>query len=437
MLANWRARLFIVAVLWVATVLALVMWLGGQQDHQLSIAAGPAESETFKYLAVVAEVLNERDNGLYLTVFETGGTRENMELIEVGRIDVATVQADARVPGEALGVARLYPDAYHLIVNATAGIDHFPDLRGKRVAIPPEASSQNASFWFLADHYHLEPTSLIALPMSADASNFAMLNDQVDAVFRVRAPGNRRIRELIGDNTMKIVPIEQARALALKQPALSPNYIPRGSYRGSPPLPVEDLPTVVLDLLLVASEKVPEPVAYLLTQELFEARSEIVARNPLAGFLTALDEGASGAIPAHPGARRYFDREKPGAFQQHARLLSLFLYAAVLLSSAGLALRSRWLRTRRVRMGDFNKRLMQIAEDARQTSDYDTLRGHKNLLMDILSEVIGDLDHDKVSQEEFEHFSFTWQAVDALVRDQLMIYKIPATNGTEPGGTAV
>jgi TRAP transporter TAXI family solute receptor len=431
-LANWRARLFLVAVLWVATVLALVMWLSGQQDEQLSIAAGPAESETFKYLSVIAEVLNERDNDLHLTVFETGGTRENMALIESGLIDVATVQADARVPAEALGVARLYQDAYHLIVNAAADIQQISDLRGKRVAIPPEASSQNASFWFLVDHYQLNPESMVALPMSADAANFAMLNDQVDAVFRVRAPGNRRIRELIGDKTMKMVPIEQARALALKQPALTPNYIPRGSYRGSPPLPAEDLPTVVLDLLLVASENVPEPVAYRLTQELFDARPEIVARYPLAGFLAALDEEASGAIPAHPGARRYFDREKPGAFQQHARLLSLFLYAAVLLTSAGLALRSRWIRARRVRVGDFNKRLMQLAEDVRDTTDYHTLRGYKNRLMDILSEVVSDLDHDKVSQEEFEHFSFTWQAVDALVRDQLMMDRLAGANAPRP-----
>ena len=32
-----------------------------------------------------------------------------------------------------------------------------------------------------------------ALPMSASAANFAMEQEQIDAVFRVRAPGNRRI----------------------------------------------------------------------------------------------------------------------------------------------------------------------------------------------------------------------------------------------------
>ena len=47
MLASRRIRLLLVLVLWIATVLALVLWLGGRQQHRLSIAAGPADSETF------------------------------------------------------------------------------------------------------------------------------------------------------------------------------------------------------------------------------------------------------------------------------------------------------------------------------------------------------------------------------------------------------
>ena len=353
------------------------------------------------------------------------GGGENMDLLASGQIDIAAVQADAKIPEQALGIARLYPDAYHLVVNAESGIAHFSQLRGKRVAIPPAASAQNASFWFLADHYRLSEDVLSALPMSAEAANFAMLHNQVDAVFRVRAPGNRRIRELIGDHTMQIVPIEQSQALSLKQPALAAGYIPRGSYRGYPPLPEEDLPTAVLDRLLVASRELDAATAYRFTRDLFDARSEIMSRYPLGGFISALDADANSALPAHPGARQYFDREKPGLLAQNARLASAGLYLVVLMFSGLIALRSRWLKARRLRMGDFNARLMKIAEGARDNHDLRALVNYKNALMDILGEVVSDLDQEKVSQEEFEHFSFTWQAVDALVRDQLMLLSLP------------
>ncbi len=71
-------------------------------------------------------------------------------------------------------------------------------------------------------------------------------------------------------------------------------------------------------------------------------------------------------------------------------------------------------------MADFNERLMDIADASRASNDQHELMQAKLKLMDILGEVVSDLDHERVSQSEFEHFSFTWQAVDALVRDKLL-----------------
>lgn len=434
MLASLRLRLLLVLILWMATIVAIVLWLGGQQEQDISIGAGPAGSESFELLSAVADVLNEADHRFTISVFETGGTVENMDLLARGQLDMGSVQADASLPEEALGIAQLYPDAYHLVVNASAGIKLVPQLRERRIAIPPTASAQDGSFWFLMQHYGLAAEDMAAQPMSSEAANFAMLQGQVDAVFRVRAPGNRRIRELIGDKTMEIVPINQAQALSLKQPALSPGVIPRGSYRGHPALPRVDLPTVVLSRLLVASAALPDQLVYRFTRAMFESRNEIAARVPLAGFLSPLGEDAAGMMPVHGGAQQYFDREKPSIVSQNARLVSAMLYAIVIVFSGILALRSRWRRARRVRMGDFNKRLMKIAEHVRSDHDQQNLLTHKSELLDILAEVVDDLDQEKVSQDEFEHFSFTWQAVDALLRDQTLLYSVAANESVTSKG---
>jgi TRAP transporter TAXI family solute receptor len=420
-LENIRVRLLLVVTVWVLTLVALVFWLSGREQQNITIGAGPAGSEGFLLMSAIADVINEMDKGFTVSVFETGGTVENMELLELGQLDMGTAQADAVLPEEALGVAVLYSDAYHLVVSAASGITHVAELRGHRIGIPPADSAQNTSFWLMAEHYGLGDADITALPMSAEASNFAMAQRQVDAVFRVRAPGNRRIRELIGDKTMALVPVDQAAALSLKQPALAAGNIPRGSYRGYPTLPAEDLPTVVLSRVLVASSDLPPPLVYEFTRIVFEARSEIVSRAPLAGFIAPLMTDGTSQVGTHPGARQYFDREKPGALQQNARLMSALLYALAILFSALLALRSHWQKVRRVRMGDFNKRLMAIAEQARVTIDKVKLQEYKSQLMAMLGEVVKGLDQEKVNQAEFEHFSFTWQAVDALVRDQMML----------------
>jgi TRAP transporter TAXI family solute receptor len=419
LLSNFRFRLLLVLIFWLVTVVALLTWVGGRQKVDLAFAGGPLGSEGYIVATAIAAELNAGDSNFRISVFETGGSSESKLLLETGQIDIASLQADTAVPEEVRSIARLFPDAYHLVVNTSAGIKHFSDLRGHRVAIPPAASAQNASFWFLADHYRIQAEDFQARPMAADAANFAMLEGQVDAVFRVRAPGNPRIRELIGANEMEIVPIEQAEALSLKQPALSPGNIPRGSYRGYPPLPRDNLPTAVLDRILVTRADLPANVIFELTESIFEARSALVARSPLAGFISSLD--ADNSIPLHPGARQYYDREKPGVIQQNARLASALLYLLVLVGSGVIAVRSRWMRARNQRITDINERLMEIAEATRATENVQELSAYKNQLMDILREVVVDLDKNLVSQKEFEHFSFAWQAVDALVRDQMAI----------------
>ena len=84
-------------------------------------------------------------------------------------------------------------------------------------------------------------------------------------------------------------------------------------------------------------------------------------------------------------------------------------------------------------MGGFNQRLMDIATTVGGETDPGALARNKQTLVEILGEVISDLDREKVSQDEFEHFSFTWQAVDALVRDQMTLARDANPASTEEG----
>ena len=418
-LLSSRLRILLIGLVWLAAIVAMVLWLGGTRLVRVTIAGGPSGSETLVLTQAIAKSINEAKIGIKVMVFETGGSTENLRLLENRRIDMGTLQADTPASNGVLGVATLYNDAFHLIANDKAQIESFADLPGHRIAIPPETSGQFNSFWFLARHYGLDPSSINAQPMAENAANFAMERGQVDAVFRVRAPGNHAIRELIGDKDLHLVPIEQSEALALLQPAIAPGVIPLGSYRGYPALPRADLDTAIVARLLVVRSDMDRELAYKLTKAIYSLRSEIMESSKLAGFIGPLPDDSESVITAHPGARNYYDREKPGLMQQNARLVSAMLYMIAIVFSALLALRTHWVRSRRMRMHDFNKQLMEIAAGARRESAVAELLQRKYQLVDMLQEVVGDLEREKVSQEEFEHFSFTWQAVDALVRDRL------------------
>ncbi len=316
-------------------------------------------------------------------------------------------------------MASLYYDAYQLIVREESSVLAFADLRGLRIAVAPTDSGQNRSFWFVARHFGLDADEVIALPMSEAAADFAMIHGQVDAVFRVRTPGNRAIRKLVGKHPMRIVPISQPEALALAQPSVSAGIIPIGSYRGYPPLPPEDLTTAVLERLLVVRADLDSDIVWDLTRVLFERRANLVAATKLAGFIRPLGDTERLPYPIHAGAQLYYNREKPGFLQQNARTLSGMLYVLAVLTSALVALRTRYVRARRVRMGNYNLELMDIAEQVRRTTSQEGLHAIKDHLVRILRRVVEDLDGERVTQDEFQHFSFTWQAVNTLVRDRL------------------
>ncbi len=412
-----RYKLIVVAAVWLATLVGLGVWFERAQTEHISIAAGPRDGEAFALAQAIADELRASRGDWRVDVLETASSGDNIRLLEEGHVSFATTQADQELSPATRLVAILYPDAFQLLVRADSGIRSFPDLAGRSVAIPPKGGSQYRSFWFLAEHYGLDPTSLRALPMSTEAADFAVQEGSVDAIFRVRAAGNRAIQELIRGHPMELIPITHGAALALAVPALRPGTIPEGSYRGDPPLPERDLATVAVRRLLVASAALDADLVRAVTALIFEKRAALVAATPLAGYIAEPDAAARITLPVHPGAQRHYDREKPAFWQRHARVVAPSLYVLVLLGSGFLALRARWVSSHKDRVDHYNEELLALCERARNGTSAE-ISEVKGRMVDILQQVIEDLDRDRVTPEEFSYFSFTWQAVESVVRDR-------------------
>jgi TRAP transporter TAXI family solute receptor len=391
------------------------------RQRTLTIAAGPASGEAFQLASTIADVLKNIPLDVHIEVFETRGSAENVHLLETGQVDLATLSNNTVIRGGISTVAHLYSDAFQLLVAADSGIDAVHDLIGKRVAIGSKGSGQHDSFWLLAEHYELTEKQLNALPISDEAADFGLQQGYVDAIFRVRTPGNDVIRGLIQDFATEIVPITHSRAMSLRVPALSEGVLPEGAYRGHPPLPANDVSTPVLERLLVARDELDADLIHDFTKALFDARPQLAQRNRLGGVISAPRENERASFPIHPGALRYFDREKPTLLQQNARMMSALLYVVAILTSAFIALRGRYQRSRHVRVNEYNEQLMVIVSEARHLDDRHKLLELRDTLAGILGTVLADLNEGNVAKDDFDHFTFAWQAADAFVSDQIML----------------
>jgi TRAP transporter TAXI family solute receptor len=421
MLRKLNLFLILILLLLAAGIVGYLFY-DKQQTDSLIVAAGARNSEGFQLVQAIAEVVNANHPEISLDVIETGGSLDNSRLLSEGYADLATFQSDASSSNRARLVANLYPDAYQLIVNRSAGIKGVADLRGKSVALPSRGSAQYTSFWFLAGHYGLDESSIQGLPMSNRSAEWALISNAVDAVFRVRAPGDATVKQLVERADITLVPIEQAPAMHLRNSSIQPGRIPKGSYRGYPPLPEQDLETASVTRMLVAAKEVPEEIIYDITAVLFERRRELSELSPLASLIAAPSTASGTTLPLHEGSARYFDREKPDIWTEQADLLRTVLSLLAIFASMTFGFRNWFQGVQKNRADGYNRDLLSLLESAKQgehPADH-----YREALGDILVRVIEDMDNDRISGDGFDEFSFTWQAVSK------MLDNIPAT--TEP-----
>ena len=218
-------------------VLALVVgWTLYQrnQKHNLTIAAGARSGESFALAQALKTVAERHHPRLKITVRETAGTAENLDLLERKAAQLAAAQADVPAGPSARLVALLYVDVFQLLVQNDSRIRWFPDLAGKRIALPRKGG-QYQSFLKVAEHFGLSASDFHFLDDDLSTEAFAL--GEADAIFRVRALGNPAIRELAHNGRIRLIGVQQAAAMKIMIPSLDPAVIPEGAYRGNPPIP--------------------------------------------------------------------------------------------------------------------------------------------------------------------------------------------------------
>lgn len=413
------SRTGMIAALALALVLFLLLRevLSGSSMPVLRVAAGPKSGEPYKVAAAIASVVNARTDAFRLEVLATTDSQGSALRLTVSEAELALVQSGVVGRNNIALVAKLYPDMYQLLVRRGSGIKTIKDLEGRNLALPPVFSGQYRAFWVLANHYGLTTRRMFAVSMDDEEAVAAMLSGEVDAIFRVRGPRNNTIRSLISKADVQFLAIDQGEAMRLRKPVLSTAVIPKGSYRGTPPLPARALPTIAVDRLLLARVDIDAGYIRTITRILFEERRYLLARTPLASFIRQPKTGDGTLLPLHDGAAAYYDREKPSFLEEKAELLAFVLSALVVLISAGLALRRFLGERKQGRVEDYTAMLIELEKEAKSASTIPELNVYKDRLTEMLGQVVQDMRDHKIAGEGLQFFAFVWRSVNDTIND--------------------
>jgi TRAP transporter TAXI family solute receptor len=340
--------------------------------------------------------------------------------LEGAEVDLALAQNDTPAKASVRSIALLFPEVLHLYVRADAGVDGVAGLKNKRIATLSERSGTYHCLQRLLQHYRLTDgdSSVELLPLPPGAAHRAFRSGEADAVFHAIALG-ATAREHIGrslEDGAVLLPIEQVAALRTHYPYLEPAIIPKGCYRGDPPIPARNVPTAALRAVLLVRSSIPRSVVYRITHILHAHRSEIVGANPMAVELGPPGTPDQGLFPLHAGAQAYYSREKPGFMVTYAEPLALGLSLSALCVSGLWHLRLRFQHGRKNRADMYNLEILRLVKQARQVEKLGELEEVRQKLYDIFRRVLEDLDRDKISTESFQFFAFPWGVAIGAIR---------------------
>ena len=311
-------RVFVSAV--VAAALALAGAVIAQEKYSLSIATGGTGGVYYPLGGGLANILSKNVPGLQATAEVTGGSVDNLKLINSGKPYIAFSMADAgqdayrgedkfkghKVPLKTLMI--LYPNRMHVVTVEGTGINKIGDLKGKRVSTGSPGSATEVMAFRVIEAAGLDKDKDMKRERLGVAESVNAVKDKkIDAFFWVGGLPTAAVTDLAATPGARIKLIDHAEVV----PAMNKKYgqlyvedsIPRATYSG---MAADNKQATVMNIL-VANANLSDQAAYNIVKTIFDKREDLIAVHKEAeNFKLENQKAAASPIPWHPGALKYF-----------------------------------------------------------------------------------------------------------------------------------
>lgn len=305
-------------VLSVVLVLALALALtacGSGSASKMTMGTGGTSGTYYAFGGVLGQYI-KNNAGIDVVVVSTDGSKANIESIDAGDYQLATVQSDVMAYAWAgtrsfeegkvdsfRVVGGLYAEAVQL-VTMDPSIQSVADLKGKAVSIGAPGSGVYFNAIDVLAAAGLTENDIKAQYQSFADSTDALKDGKIDAAFIVAGAPTAAITELCTTNDAFLVPIdgEVADKLMADSPYYTSYTIPAGTYSGQD----TDVVTVTVKATLIVSADAKDEDVYNLTKAIFDNTDAIAKENGKGAELSVENATSGMTAPFHAGAAKYF-----------------------------------------------------------------------------------------------------------------------------------
>jgi TRAP transporter TAXI family solute receptor len=290
------------------------------QQRAISIATGGTGGVYYPLGGGLANVLSKTIPGLQATAEVTGGSVDNLKLINSGGSEVAFSMVDAaldayngedkfkgtKIPVRTLMV--LYPNQMHVVTIEGTGIETMADLKGKRVSTGSGGSATEVMAFRVIEAAGLDKDKDMKRERLGVAESVNALKDRkIDAFFWVGGLPTSAVTDLGATPGVKIKMIDHSEVVAKMNEKYGPLYvtdiIPAKTYPG------QDTDNKISTVwnILVTSSKMSDDLAYSIVKTVFDKKADLVAVHKEAEAIDyKFQKTNNSPIPWHPAAVKYF-----------------------------------------------------------------------------------------------------------------------------------
>jgi TRAP-type uncharacterized transport system substrate-binding protein len=323
----WLRFVLLLGAVGLATGAGLLGYRYYTRPTTLSVAVGSIDGEAAKAMSAIASRLVSTNAPVRLKVIDSGTALGAAKAFSAGKADLAVVRGDVGDLSQAQAVVVVSHVVVLIIAPPGSSIDSIGKLKGRVVGVlGGDANSKIVDV--LSKEYGLDRAKVfkdIALP---DARR-AVQSKEVNALLVVIPLAEKYlalVRDIFAQGSKALpvlLPIESAGAIAQAENAYESFEVPKGTLRGSPPVPDDDLTTLRASLYLIAHKKLGNDLITSLTQTIMHVRRELLVEQPIFAQITAPSTDADAYLPLHPGAAAFYNGTQQSFMDEYGNWIYL------------------------------------------------------------------------------------------------------------------
>jgi uncharacterized protein len=284
------------------------------QLSRVTISTGSVGGSTYTWAAMASNILSQHINGVTFSS-RSGGTTENILLVESGQITAAAIGAidfwsakkgQAPTPQNTRIRTLWYMFPSYVSFAAPKGdpATKLQDLKGKRLSIGARDGGVWAMWQLIKEPLGMTDNDFNLQYLGSGASATAFKDGQIDAFMSMGglpfpplmeiASSTRGVKVILPTEA-ELEKLEKANRL-LKRAKVAPGLLPGVD---------KEVETITTGFFVVVRDDFPEELAYNIAKVLDANHAELTKAYKAAETSTAANTAANDYLPLHPGTRRY------------------------------------------------------------------------------------------------------------------------------------